>query len=132
MNQIRNVAIHVHETKQEAKDAAAQIERGATVRGLTAWRVDLAEPLPEGVDLVVGVGGDGTLLEASRLARPLDIPVIGFSATGELNRSDFGLDRFIQNVSDTVEFRIEIEFLQGSNESSRAAVQQVSPPTAGT
>ena len=62
----------------------------------------------------------------------LDIPVIGFSATGELNRSDFGLDRFIENVSDTVGFRIEIEFLQGSNESSQAAVQQVSPSAAGS
>lgn len=77
MSEIRNVAIHVHETKQEAKDAAAQIERGATVRGLTARRVDLSSVLPSDVDLVIGVGGDGTLLEASRLARPLDIPVIG-------------------------------------------------------
>ena len=74
----------------------------------------------------------GVTLNNAMVHPMLDIPVIGFSATGELNRSDFGLDRFIQNVSDTVAFQIEIEFLEGSNESSRAAVQQVSPLTAGT
>lgn len=74
----------------------------------------------------------GVTLNDAMIHPLLDIPVIGFSATGELNRSDFGLDRFLQNVSDTVAFRIEIEFLQGSNESSRAAVQHVSPPAAGT
>jgi polyisoprenoid-binding protein YceI len=52
----------------------------------------------------------------------LDIPVIGFSATGSLSRSDFGLDRFVPVVSDTVAFNIEIEFLHGSNEGSAAAV----------
>ena len=84
-----------------------------TIRGVT-------QPLELGVTL------NNAIIHPMR-----DIPVIGFSATGELNRSAFGMDRFIQNVSDTVEFRIEIEFLQGSNESSRAAVEQVSPSAAG-
>ena len=50
------------------------------------------------------------------------IPVIGFSATGTLNRSDFGLDRAIPVVADQVDFRIETEFIEGSNDSSQAAV----------
>lgn len=51
----------------------------------------------------------------------LDIPVIGFSATGSVARSDFGLDRFVPVISDTVVFSIEVEFLHGSNEGSAAA-----------
>ena len=51
----------------------------------------------------------------------LDLPVIGFSATGTLLRSDWGLSRNIPFVADEVNVRIEIEFLQGSNELSREA-----------
>jgi len=51
----------------------------------------------------------------------LDIPVIGFSATGSLTRSDFGLDRFVPVISDTVVFEIETEFLLRSDESSASA-----------
>lgn len=50
-------------------------------------------------------------------------PVIGFSATGSLIRSDFDLDRFVPMVADEVEIRIETEFLHGSNAESAAAAQ---------
>ena len=50
-------------------------------------------------------------------------PVIGFSASGHLRRSDFGLDRFIPMVADEVEIRIEAEFLFGGNAGSAAAAQ---------
>jgi len=53
----------------------------------------------------------------------LKMPVIGFSATGSLRRSDFGLDRFVPMVADQVDISIEAEFLQGSNEGSAAAAQ---------
>lgn len=51
----------------------------------------------------------------------LEVPVLGFSATGSLTRSDFGLDRFVPVVSDTVELNIEIEFRHGSTDESLAA-----------
>ncbi len=51
----------------------------------------------------------------------LNKPVIGFSATGSLSRSEFGLDRFVSNVGDHVDIRIEAEFLYGSNDNSAAA-----------
>jgi len=53
----------------------------------------------------------------------LNKPVIGFSATASLNRSDFELDRFIPAVADQVDIRIEAEFLLGSDPDSSAAAQ---------
>lgn len=38
---------------------------------------------------------------------------IGFSATAEFNRSDFGLDTFIPTVGDTIELEIHAEFQEG-------------------
>ena len=48
-------------------------------------------------------------------------PVIGISAQGSLQRSDFDLDRFIPAVADRVDVSIEAEFAAGSSEDSAAA-----------
>lgn len=53
----------------------------------------------------------------------LETPVLGFSATGSLSRSEFGLDRFVPVVSDTVVLDIEIEFNHGSTDESTVAAQ---------
>lgn len=53
----------------------------------------------------------------------LKTPVIGFSASGSLSRSDFGLDRFVPMVADQVVISIEAEFLHGGNEGSAAAAR---------
>ena len=39
-----------------------------------------------------------------------DEPAIGFSASGSLQRSDFGVGRYVPVVGDEVELTIEIEF----------------------
>lgn len=39
-------------------------------------------------------------------------PVIGFSATGTLNRSDWGMDNLIPDISDEVEIIIESQFVK--------------------
>ncbi len=59
-------------------------------------------------------------------------PVIGLSASGYVQRSDFGLDRFIPAVADRVDLRIEVEFEQGSNDESTPAAQLARAITAGT
>lgn len=58
-------------------------------------------------------------------------PVIGFSAKGELKRSDFELDRFIPAVADEVAIDIEIEFAEGRTESSAVAVEIASAAVEG-
>jgi polyisoprenoid-binding protein YceI len=58
--------------------------------------------------------------------------VIGVSASGYVNRSDFDLDRFIPVVADRVEIAIEAEFTAGSSDSSRAAAAIASAAVAGS
>ncbi|MEM7501526.1 MAG: YceI family protein [Pseudomonadota bacterium] len=50
-------------------------------------------------------------------------PVIGVSASGSLNRSEFELDRFIPAVGDEVNVAVEVEFALGSTETSAAAAK---------
>ena len=73
----------------------------------------------------------GVKLNAALIHPILETPVVGFSATGALSRSDFGLDRNVPVVSDTVEFRIETEFMHGSTDASKAAVATASQTAAG-
>jgi len=37
-------------------------------------------------------------------------PALGFSATGSLKRSDFGMNKYLSNIGDTVDIIIEAEF----------------------
>ncbi len=69
------LGIVIHEEKQDAEDVAAHLEVVAKDRGLDVVRLD--DEAPEGLDLILGVGGDGTVLTAARLARQRDIPVAG-------------------------------------------------------
>jgi polyisoprenoid-binding protein YceI len=46
-----------------------------------------------------------------------DQPKIGFSATGSLKRSDFGMDILVPSVSDEVDLLIEVEFAKAAEAS---------------
>ncbi len=58
-------------------------------------------------------------------------PVIGFTATGELKRSDFDMSRNIPFVADKVTIDIEAEFVEGSSETSSGAAMIAMDTTAG-
>ncbi|MGD2051982.1 MAG: NAD(+)/NADH kinase [Acidimicrobiia bacterium] len=68
----------VHETKESARAVADRLEQAAAARGLVT-----VEAGPDGFDrevsVVVGIGGDGTLLQAAGFAFGGDIPVIGIN-----------------------------------------------------
>jgi NAD+ kinase len=86
-----NIDLVVHPFRTEAADIASQLASAAVERGFTvtaaaedAARVPgtIARPgsEPTGVDVIVAVGGDGTMLEAVRRAESLDAPILGVNA----------------------------------------------------
>jgi NAD+ kinase len=77
----------VHAGREGALDASHLLtkwlrERGVTTRCLAGENVDADESVEpadfgHGLDLVLSVGGDGTLLRAAQLAGPADVPLLG-------------------------------------------------------
>ncbi len=75
---VPRLALLVHDTKPEADQVAREVITGAIERGMEAvWLDRDATHAPADTDLVVGIGGDGTLLEAAALAMEHDLPVVG-------------------------------------------------------
>jgi NAD+ kinase len=79
----RHVGILHHPKKPESLDLASKIEHFLNERGILAtWRnsawdaTAIMEKLPE-VDLLITLGGDGTMLRAARLGAAYDVPMLG-------------------------------------------------------
>lgn len=85
---VRAIGAVVRRRRPDAAEVLARVARLCAEHGVTL-RVDVSEPevVPDGVepldlarepvDLVVALGGDGTLLRAVRMVRGRDVPVFG-------------------------------------------------------
>jgi NAD+ kinase len=142
MTRERTVLLVVHTGREEATETARRVEKvlddnGIGLRVLTAEAVDRgslhlapddmralgvdiqltdADPnAAEGCELVLGLGGDGTVLRAAELARNADIPVlgvnlgrIGFLAEAEADAIDTVLEHVVAR-SYTIEDRLTLD-----------------------
>jgi NAD+ kinase len=94
--------------------AAHLLERGRHVRAVSGLDIDfgllpvtqVAEAeLATGADLLVAVGGDGTMLHAARMAAAAAVPVLGVNR-GRLGfLADVGPERMLESVDDALEGR---------------------------
>jgi NAD+ kinase len=94
--------------------AAHLLERGRHVRAAAGLEIDFGllpvalvpEPeLARDADLLVAVGGDGTMLHAARMAAAESVPVLGVNR-GRLGfLADIGPDRMLESVDDALEGR---------------------------
>lgn len=88
---MNRIALVVHENKPRAAEAAASLSAACSRRGVEAIAV-AADTLPEGIDAVVGVGGDGTVLRAAGLALEDEIPVAGINVGRVGYLAEFAID----------------------------------------
>jgi NAD+ kinase len=94
--------------------AAHLLERGRHVRAATGLGIDFGllpvtlvpeSELAQGSDLLVAVGGDGTMLHTARMAAAESVPVLGVNR-GRLGfLADVGPDRMLESVDDALEGR---------------------------
>ena len=94
----------VNEDKQEADEVATRLERLAKDQGLDVVRVE--EAMPEGLDVVLGVGGDGTVLKAAKLARQQGLPVAGINVGRVGYLAEFEVEELEDLVAAIAEGRV--------------------------
>lgn len=79
---MKRVGILYHPKLERARPLAEELKKFLSNRGIScwlcsAWEEDKAKAQVAGSDLVLSVGGDGTILRAARVSAPLVIPVVG-------------------------------------------------------
>jgi len=79
---VKNIGIFYHPLIETAQTKAKQLQAFLTSRGITAWLCsawegNTAQAQLDDADLVLSVGGDGTILRSAQAAVPRMIPIIG-------------------------------------------------------
>jgi NAD+ kinase len=118
----RNVLLVTHTGRSEARDAARKVAHWLSVAGIGvrmlapeveldrlevgergSWIVPEDRHAVEGCELVVVLGGDGTLLRGAELARMADIPLLGVN----LGRVGFLAEAELEDLHEVVERIVE-------------------------
>lgn len=105
-----NIGLVLHPERARAAEVAEEVLAGAAARGIHLVAADKEAATLDGVEagdletteLVLSIGGDGTVLEAVRQALPLGIPVLGIN----LGRVGFLAEIEQSHVAETLD-RIE-------------------------
>ena len=77
-NTIHTLGLVVHDSRPEARELAQRARAAARDRGLQAIEWEPGSDLGE-ADVIVGIGGDGTLLSAAGVAVERSLPVVGIN-----------------------------------------------------
>lgn len=122
-----NIGLVVHPERLRAKEVVADVLEGAAARGLRFIAAgDDPAALPgveagslDEAELVLSIGGDGTVLEAVKRALPLELPIlginlgqVGFLAEIEVSQIPETLDRIEAHdwaVEERMTLKAEIE-----------------------
>lgn len=81
---MKKIGILYHPLKETAPGLASRLEEFCKAKGLSvwtssAWDTDEAKSQVKGTDLLLSIGGDGTILRAAQLVAPAPIPITGIN-----------------------------------------------------
>ena len=84
MSQLTRIGVLAHPKRQASAPLAEQIAQRLSQRGLQSWFYTQweAEEVAKDVasaELVIAIGGDGAMLQASRVCAPYQVPVLGIN-----------------------------------------------------
>lgn len=92
---------------ESARDLAGRLEAvlcdlGNSVWVCSAWDADKSAQLADGTELMICLGGDGTVLRAARIACPRGIPVLGVNLGRVGFMTELSADEALSRVPDFV------------------------------
>jgi len=81
---MKRIGIFFHPLKEAACSLAQELteylrDRHLSVWRYSAWEWEQARPQIEGSDLIITIGGDGTILRAAQAVMPMAIPIVGIN-----------------------------------------------------
>ena len=100
---VGKVGIIYHPKIEAARVKAGELEgflvsRGVSVWHCSAWEAEIAKAQLNGTDMILGVGGDGTILRAANIVIPEKIPIVGINL-GKLGfMTELGSDEALEKL----------------------------------
>jgi NAD+ kinase len=81
---VKKIGILYHPKLEKARNLVGELEGLLSTKGVTcwhcsAWDEDEARAQVAGSDLILSIGGDGTILHAARVIIPLSVPLLGIN-----------------------------------------------------
>jgi len=81
---LKKVGILYHPMKETAEELAKELEKSLTKKGINAWRCssweeESARTKADGTELILSIGGDGTILRAAQVVIPKKTPITGIN-----------------------------------------------------
>ncbi len=81
---MKRVGILYHPRLEKAQNLANKLESLLAAQEVSSWQCsawdeDKARPQVAGTDLILSLGGDGTILHAARIITPLSVPIVGIN-----------------------------------------------------
>jgi NAD+ kinase len=82
---VKRIGILYHPLRDKARDLGEKLEEVLSSQGVSAWRCsawdeDKAKPKVAGTELILSIGGDGTILHSVRIVTPLLVPILGINS----------------------------------------------------
>lgn len=81
---MKRIGILYHPLREKARDLSQRLEEFLSSRKVSSWRCSTrdeneAKSRLAGTDLVLSIGGDGTILRVARIVAPLSVPILGIN-----------------------------------------------------
>jgi len=81
---VKCIGILYHPLLEKARNLAEKLEELLSSLGVSSWRCsawdeDEAKSQVAGTDLILSIGGDGSILRAARIITPLAVPILGIN-----------------------------------------------------